>query len=93
MPYVSSNDNFTSHARTPGSFGRKGRAVSASDTVDIIPYARLLVTVGGTLVILPVENADGETLNLGTVTAGFIVPYEARRVMSTGSTATVITID
>ncbi len=93
MSYDATKDPFKGTSRDSESFGNKSRTVTRSDSVDLNTYAKLLVTVGGTLVVLPVENADVDTVNLGTVAAGFIPPFNVRRVMLTGTTATVITID
>ncbi len=91
MPYTPAKDPHTSNSIGPDRFGRKGAVVTPSDSSDFQAYCKLLVTATGTLQILPVENQDGEWLDLGTVQAGFIVPYEVRRV-KVGSTAIVVTI-
>ena len=92
MPYSGSNDAFPGTNRTASSFGRKSRSVTPSDSTDITPYCKIMVTAGGTLQVLPVENADGAWADLGTVVAGFIVPFEIRRVKASSS-ATTITIE
>ncbi len=93
MPYDQTKDPFASTASTPTSFGGSARTVSPSDSTDLNPYARLLVTVGGTLAVVPKRQANDTAVNLGTVAAGFVVPFEVRRVYLPGTTATVITID
>ena len=93
MAYDRTKDPFASSASTPTSFGGSARTVSPSNTTDLDPYARLLVTVGGTLAVVPKRQANDTAVDLGTVAAGFVVPFEVRRVYATGTTATVITID
>lgn len=75
-------------------FGRSARAVTPSDTVDLKPYARAIVVIAtGNLVILPVENADASTVTFTGVPVGFVPPFKVRRVLSTGTTASVVTVD
>lgn len=92
MPYDPAKDPFRGDYRTPRNFGTKSRAVTPNDSADLDVYCKILVTVGGTLQVLPTRNDDGDWRDLGTVAAGFIVPFDVRRV-KVGSTATVITIE
>lgn len=83
-------------SKTPDqqSFGRKGTAVTPSDTADLTDVAKAItVTASGTLSIIPVDNGDADTIDYGDVPVGFTPPYLVRRVMSTGTTATVATVD
>ena len=84
--------------RGPGErsdFGLSSRTEALkSDTNDIVPYPKaIIVTVAGTLTILPVGNADGKSVAFGSVPVGFIPPFQVRRVFATGTTASVATID
>lgn len=69
--------------------------VVPSDTVDFPSYPRgLVVAAAGNMVVLPLKAADDGS-HLITFTAapvGFHVPFRVRRVMSTGTTASVATI-
>lgn len=94
MPYDKDKDVY----RETGSrsdFGKRGRIISKSDTVDLPkPYAKAVtVLVAGTLKILPVENPDDEPIPYDEVPVGFSPPYQVRRVFLTGSTATVATVE
>lgn len=93
MPY----DKTLDPTRTLGAgrttlFGRKGKAVVKSDTVDMDPYCKIFVTGEGTLLVLPVENTDGEWVDYGTALYGTIPAHDIRRVKES-STATCITIE
>lgn len=74
---------------------RKAVAVTPSDTVDLAPPARgLLVTSiagGATLAFIPADNADSETVAI-VPTANQIIPMFVRRVMATGTAATVMAL-
>ncbi|MDX3971162.1 MAG: hypothetical protein QHD01_31840 [Bradyrhizobium sp.] len=94
MPYDSTKDPLTTFRGTQGNFGSLGRAVTPSDSEDLDPYAKaIVVTAGGDLVILPVRNADGDTITFTGVSVGFVPPYRVRRVMATGTSASVATVD
>jgi len=74
------------------SFGRKGGAITPSDSTDLDPRPKAIeVTVSGTLLVLPVGNADGDWVDCGTCDKGYIPPYRVRRVKES-SGATVIGI-
>ncbi len=95
MAYDATKDPQSGYdVKGPFSFGTKGRVVTPSDTTDLDPYAKaVVVTAAGNLVILPVKNADGTTLTFTNAPVGFVPPYRVRRVLSTGTTASVATID
>lgn len=62
--------------------------VTPSDTADLEPRPRALrVTVGGNLTLM---DEDGTTITYPTVIVGEIIPFSAKRVMATGTTATVV---
>lgn len=94
MPYSATDDPHTDTMHGLMTLGRKGRAVVPSDATDIVPYAKaVVVTVAGNLVILPTQNADGQTITFTGAPVGFVPPYEVRRVYATGTTASVATVD
>lgn len=74
-------------------FGRKSRAVTPHNTTDLDPYAKIVVLTAGTLVVLPIQNAEGVTVTFGELPVGYVVPFDVRRVLATGTTAGVATID
>ncbi len=78
-------------ANTAGTFGRKGRAVTPG-AVDLDPIAKAVVMLSdGNITIVPRDNANGDTLTFTGVPAGFIPPYQVRRV--TACTSSCATID
>lgn len=75
-------------------FGQAGATITPSDTEDLANVSKgIVVCATGNVVVIPVNNADEETITFTAVPAGFIVPYFIRRVLSTGTTATVASID
>jgi hypothetical protein len=72
--------------------GRTGANIAVAGITPLNPYTRLLVTSDGTVSVLPVENADGAYVNLGTMTTGMIVPYEVREINGAGTTAGLASI-
>lgn len=88
-------DKYTTFAANLETFGVNSAAVAPSDTVDFTSYPKgIVVTVTGNLVVLPLKAADdgSHLITFTAVAAGFIVPFRVRRVMSTGTTASVATI-
>jgi len=72
------------------SFGRKGGAITASDSADLDPRPKVIeVTVAGTLEVLPAGNADGDWVDCGDCAKAYQPPFRVRRVKES-STATVI---
>ena len=67
---------------------RAGKTVTPSDTVDLPDAVRALyIGVAGNLAI---ETVDGSDLTFIAVTAGSIYPFKAKKVKSTGTTASSI---
>lgn len=94
MPYNSTNDVHQDTPRGMTNFGRSARIITPSDSTDITPYAKAVcVLSAGNLVVIPTQNADGATVTFTAVPVGLILPYEVRRVLATGTTATVATVD
>jgi len=82
------------NARGADLFGSKARIVQPSDTLDLDPYAKAIVVVAaGDLAYLPADNADGSIVNVVGAPVGFIPPHRVRRIMATGTDASVVTVD
>lgn len=83
-------DPYAPFGKSPSSFGTKGELITPGND-DLDPIAKAVVCLtAGNLTIVPVENADGDTLAFVDVPAGFSPPYRVRRV--TAATATVATV-
>lgn len=83
--------SYDAYQPTSSSLGRQGRAVTPG-AIDLSPIPKAVVCLtGGNITIVPVGNADADTLTFAGVPAGFVVPYIVRRV--TAATATVATIE
>ncbi|TIW21456.1 MAG: hypothetical protein E5V63_29300 [Mesorhizobium sp.] len=75
-------------------FGQRGAQITPNDDADLDTVSKgLVVLISGTLVFIPADNEDNETLTYGTLPVGAVVPYFVRRVLATGTTATVASID
>lgn len=93
--YLSANDPYVGFSVTTDSFGDNAAAVTPSDTVDFGSYPKAIhVTAAGNLVVLPLKAADdgAHLITYTGVSAGFVVPIRVRRVMATGTTASVASI-
>ncbi|ODT71612.1 MAG: hypothetical protein ABS75_07265 [Pelagibacterium sp. SCN 63-23] len=78
-------------ANTISTFGRKGRVVTPA-AVDLDPIAKAVVMLAaGNITIIPRDNANGAPITFNDVPAGFIPPYQVRRV--TACTSSCATID
>lgn len=72
-------------------FGRKSRIITPAAT-DLDPIAKAVVCLtAGDITVVPVNNANATTIAFVGVPAGFIVPFQVRRV--TAATATCATIE
>lgn len=76
--------------QTGSDFGTVGAVVTPAATDLPADVKAVVCLTGGDLTIVPVGNADGDTLAFVGVTAGFMPPYRVRRV--TAATATVATV-
>lgn len=97
MPYDRTQDpNLTQSIEGMNTFGRIGSLIVPSDTVDLTgPYPKAIeVTVAGNLAIIPAGNADSAAaIAYTSVPVGFRPGFIVRRVMLTGTTASVVRID
>ncbi|OWK21300.1 hypothetical protein AJ88_19215 [Mesorhizobium amorphae CCBAU 01583] len=76
------------------SFGRSSRLVEPSDTEDLPAVAKSIVcTTAGNISVVPVLNDDDVPVPFVAVHAGFIVPFQVRRVMATGTTTVPYTVE
>lgn len=76
-------------------YGRRSRAVTPNNDADLPngPAKSLIVTVAGDVSFLPVDNPDNDPVTLTGLSVGNDVPFIVRRVLATGTTATVRTIE
>lgn len=98
MPYDSTKDpnkgNNYSAGRRRGSRASKGKAITPSDSTDLTSYASgIVVTAAGNVRLLPGGNDDADTITITAAPAGYVPPYQVRRVFATGTTASVASID
>ncbi|PBB85730.1 hypothetical protein [Mesorhizobium sp. WSM3876] len=78
----------------PEGLGRSGRLVTPSDDEDLPVVAKsLFVGAAGDISFIPALNEDEDVITVADAPVGLIVPYQVRRVMDTGTTATVFTIE
>ena len=66
-------------------------AITPSDSADFTTTSCRAIWVGGTGTI-KVDMSDGTTVTFSGVPAGYILPIRARRVYSTGTTATLMLV-
>ncbi|RWD14176.1 MAG: hypothetical protein EOS74_19535 [Mesorhizobium sp.] len=87
-------DPYSDNVPGPASLGRSGRLVVPSDTNDLTVVAKAVV-VGdaGDVSVIPALNADDDVMSFIDAPVGFVVPFQVRRVMATGTTATIYTIE
>lgn len=96
--YNSTNDTYANFGASLDSFGDNAAAVTPSDTVDFTAYPKAIVVTsiagGANLVVLPLKAVDdgAHLVTFTGVTVGFIVPFRVRRVMATGTNASVASI-
>lgn len=93
MPYIAGKDP-TNGVRSLVSPQWSQRVVSPSDTDDLDPYARIIEVVAeGNVVYIPAKNADDAPITVTGAPVGWRSPVMVRRVKSSGTTATVVTVD
>jgi hypothetical protein len=70
---------------------RTSVALTSSDTVDFASYPKTVTLLtAGTVVALPLKNAEGNFITFGTLLAGTTLPFRVRRINATGTTATFV---
>lgn len=85
--------NIDEYQPSLSTFGRRGLTVVPSDSTDL-PVGAKAITVleAGSLAFVPLDNDDGDSIAYEAVQVGFIAPFLVRRVLATGTTATVAAI-
>ena len=90
MPADPAKDSFLNHARTASEPARNAAAVTPSYGADLAVYAKALyVGQAGDVALVPIGGADGSPVVFTGHPVGYL-PVQARRVMSTGTTAAQI---
>lgn len=95
MTYDSTRDPRAQHAIATDAPARKLALITPADGAELAVYARALRVYnpgGGTgaLVVVPIGHADGEAVTLKFAAGVTIEPTQVRRVLATGSDATLI---
>ena len=96
MAYNSDKDPWKGDRPGLGHFGVRSRAVTPSDTADLDPYAQAVTcTTAGNIAVIPKLNEDAGDVVVAYIgiPSGFSPPFQVRRVMATGTTCTVRTVD
>jgi hypothetical protein len=74
-----------------GTINRSSSPLVASDTVDFAAYPKnIMLLTAGTISVLPLKNIDGVFVATGSLLAGSVLPFRARRINATGTTATFV---
>lgn len=92
MPYQRNSDPYYHILPDLSSLSRKETPIIPSDSDDMPKYAKVGVLTAGNVVYLPALNADGVTITRA-VEAGDVLPVLVRRVLATGTTATVTALE
>lgn len=94
MAYNESNDPHRNASDPMLANGSRGRVIVPSDTQDFEPYAKAIVLLtAGDVSYLPAKNADDAPLSFEGLPAGWVSPHRVRRVLDTGTDATVATVE
>jgi hypothetical protein len=86
---------YDEYSAGPQTFGRRAVAVTPNDDADLPSgvVKGVVCLTSGDLSVVPLDNADNAPVNFVDVPAGFVPPFIVRRVRSTGTTATVVTVE
>lgn len=93
--YTQANDPYDGFGFGTDSRGVNALAVTTSDTVDFASYPKaIVVTVAGNLVVLPLKAPDdgSHLITFTAAPAGFVLPFRVRRVMATGTNASLAAV-
>jgi hypothetical protein len=90
--YNPANDPYTRGGEaTPN---RTSVAITPSDTIDLNPYPKnVTILTAGSVVCLPLKGIDGTFVTFGAVLAGFTLPFRVRRILATGTTASLVALN
>jgi hypothetical protein len=94
MSYDKTKDPFGPSPLDQGSQGlcTLSQAITPNDTIDLAPYVRIVGVVAGNVAILPARNADNDSFVV-PIAVGQVLPWLVRRVLATGTSATVRTAE
>lgn len=85
------HDPYAEFGKSPSSLGTKSRVLTPGNS-DIDPFPKgVICLAAGDITVLPIGNADVDTLAFVGVPAGFVPPFRVRRL--TAATAAVATIE
>lgn len=90
--YNPAKDPYAQRSIAIDSYARLAMAITTNDAADLPTYAKA-VWVGGTgdVVVLPINATDdANTVKFSAVPAGTLLPIQVRRVLATGTTATLM---
>jgi hypothetical protein len=73
------------HDASPITPARRVSVAVLSDTVDLANSGCVRADAAGTVVFIPEQNADAETVTM-TLAAGEVIPIRVRRILATGTT-------
>lgn len=93
--YDVSLDPWSNVSAARDTLGDDAVAVTPSNTVDFTSYPKALMAItAGNIVVLPLKALDdgAHTITFTGVDVGFVPPFRVRRVLATGTTASVIAI-
>lgn len=96
--YDSTKDLYANFSPNAETIGNNSAVVTPSDTVDFTSYPKAIIVTsvagGANLVVLPLKAPDdgAHLVTFTGVSVQFIPPFRVRRVMATGTTASIATI-
>lgn len=90
--YNPAKDPYAQRSVAVDSYARMAMAVTTNDAADLPTYAKALWIGGaGNVVVIPMNAVDdANTVTFTAVPAGTLLPVQVRRVLNTGTTATLI---
>lgn len=88
------SDAYETHSATMSSFGRRSPQVVPSNSADLDEVSKgLFLASAGTVAFVCKGDADEDVRTTAALPAGAMIPFFVRRVMETGTTATVFAIN
>lgn len=94
MATVAYNPTKDPYYQKPNSqIARGGVTITPSDTTDFSSYVVAVVVATGNISCVPVDGDDSSPIVITGAPVGWVLPWQLRRVMSTGTTATLASID
>ena len=77
---------------TPRDPGKNAFAVTPSDSTELTVGRAIWVGTGGDLAVQMANDEDADTVIFKNVSDGVLLPFEVRKVLSTGTTASDIVV-